>query len=517
MSGTEHGNRYSALVVRQWLTEWDEVSFSAESGQARPQPYFYLLSMPAVTLRALAGIHRRDASDPTPRRDDQSIQRRHDPERSLEIRRFVREGYPFSTLSLAQRRAPDNLRLRKPGWLPTAVVVNVLRPGDKRRAGGSLVREDAVVISGDPDNEELVDFHLPNSWSTRGWNPTGIHPIEVIDGQHRLWAFNQDDENLSFHLPVVAFYDLDVSWQAYLFWTINIKPKRINSSLAFDLYPLLREQDWLLAGEGAMVYRETRAQELTEALWSTEESPWFRRINMLGDTGVRRTQPVTQAAFVRSLITTFVRAWFTPRTTIGGLFGGGAEAGEEGGLGWPRVQQAAFLVAVWRMLDDAIANSDARWAETLREEEGPEDSHVADVDAAFASQSCLLSSDQGVRPVLSVFNDLTYVVARKYDLRSWQIEDVDDDLAPGTVSRALEEVLEHPIADFLRRVCDDLATYDWRNSKAPGLTQEERAAKLVFRGSGGYKELRRQLVEHLRDSDDPEVAETAESVFNRTT
>ncbi len=80
----------------------------------------------------------------------------------------------------------------------------------------------------------------------------------------------------------MAFYGLDVSWQAYLFWTINIKPKRINPSLAFDLYPLLRAEDWLDKAEGHYVYRESRSQELTEALWSNPDSPWYDRINMLG-------------------------------------------------------------------------------------------------------------------------------------------------------------------------------------------------------------------------------------------
>ena len=92
---------------------------------------------------------------------------------------------------------------------------------------------------------------------------------------------------------MVAFHSLDISWQAYLFYTINIKPKKINRSLAFDLYPLLRTEDWLETAEGAAIYRETRAQEITEILWSHPASPWRAKINMLGDTGVKY---VTQAA-----------------------------------------------------------------------------------------------------------------------------------------------------------------------------------------------------------------------------
>src|SRR6202012_1693477 len=123
-------------------------------------------------------------------------------------------------------------------------------------------------------------LHLPQG----GVTADGIPPIEVIDGQHRLFAFDDPDADVEdYHLPVVAFHGLDISWQAYLFWTININPKKINPSLAFDLYPLLRSEDWLDRAESHPIYRETRAQELTEILWSHPSSAWYDKINMLGE------------------------------------------------------------------------------------------------------------------------------------------------------------------------------------------------------------------------------------------
>ena len=44
---------------------------------------------------------------------------------------------------------------------------------------------------------------------------------------------------------------------------------------------------------------------------------------------------------------------------------------------------------------------------------------------------------------------------------------------------------------------DGVATYDWRTSAAPNLKDDERTLKAAFRGSGGYKELRLQLLRHL--------------------
>src|SRR5438445_5291967 len=103
--------------------------------------------------------------------------------------------------------------------------------------------------------------------------PGELPPFEIIDGQHRLYSFEKGVFAEEYQLPVVAFENLDISWQAYLFWTINIKPKRISASMAFDLYPLLRTEDWL-ERFSHYVYRETRAQELVEALWSNPHSPW---------------------------------------------------------------------------------------------------------------------------------------------------------------------------------------------------------------------------------------------------
>ena len=123
-------------------------------------------------------------------------------------------------------------------------------------------------------------------------------------------AFARDGEvDGHFELPVVLFYDLDISWQAYIFWSINVTPTRISPSMAYDLYPLLRTADWLEQVEGPMTYRETRAQELTEALWNHPESPWEKRIGMLG----RERGKVSQAAFVRSLTLSFVRGWSSSR------------------------------------------------------------------------------------------------------------------------------------------------------------------------------------------------------------
>lgn len=301
--------RIPTLKVHQWLKAWESVRFSPRQHRRKPLPHFYLFSLPAAELRSLCGIAHRQAKDLTPRAADLGIQRQLDVERTAEIERFVEFGFPWSTLSPAKRKSPTYNNLRKPGWLPTAILVNILGPDDVRQ-NQKVSDRDLVSI-----DEKTSLLSLPYSTWNEEWEPSRVPPFEVIDGQHRLWAFGENWNTANFELPVVAFSGLDISWQAYLFWTINIKPKRINPSLAFDLYPLLRGEDWLDSDEAHSVYRETRSQELTEALWSHPDSPWYDRINMLGE---RQVPWVTQSSWIKSLLSTLVRPWEGKRSKMGG-------------------------------------------------------------------------------------------------------------------------------------------------------------------------------------------------------
>jgi DGQHR domain-containing protein len=313
-------------------------------------------------------------------------------------------------LSEARRRSAEFNDLRKPGWLPTAIVVNILEKTAERE-NKKVSKSDLIRVCAAGERYSLI---LPYEKWSEDWRPTDVPPLEIIDGQHRLWAFEKTADP-RFELPVVAFYGLDVSWQAYLFWTINIKPKRINASLAFDLYPLLRAEDWLDRGEGHSVYRETRSQELTEVLWSHPDSPWYDRINMLGE---RQNPWVTQSAWIRSLMATFIRRWEARRSSMGGLFGSRIQGGVEV-LDWSRAQQAAFLLYSWRQLHSAIQESSASWARSLRNRANKDHTPASLGDPAFYGAYSLVKTDQGVRGYLHVVNDLCFIMASNLQLRTY--------------------------------------------------------------------------------------------------
>ena len=498
------GRNVRAIKVNQWLFGWDDIEWKPSEYRSKPPDSFYVFSLPASDLRRLSGVYART----TKRRraaEDLGIQRELDQERAGEISRFVEFGYPWSDLSEAKRRSADFADLRQPGWLPTAVIVNVLTSVDTRR-GRTVEIHDVVDFV--EDGNGTATFRLPRGFSKESWSPSGLPPIEVIDGQHRLSAFANVESAEGFELPVVAFVGLDLSWQAYLFYTVNIKPKKINASLAFDLYPLLRTEQWLEKFEGHSIYRETRAQELVDRLWSMEESPWHQRINMLGSRGTKGLM-ATQSAWVRSIMASFVKSWEGPGVRIGGLFGTRIGA-HNTVLPWSLDEQAAFLIFVGRAVQHAVADCERAWARALRDLGGVK---RPDLDPAFFGQHNLLNQDQGIRTLLQVTNDLCYVTADELALDELIAAEGLGKKKNRDLSGILEQFADDDeLSFFIENLALSLASYDWRASGCPGLTDQQRTLKASFRGSGGYRELRGDVLGHLVVSGTDDVSEASSEV-----
>lgn len=237
--------------------------------------------------------------------------------------------------------------------------------------------------------------------------------------------------------------------------------------------------------------------------------------------GERQSGPVTQAAFIRSLIASYVKRARGRGVSIGGLFGEELHVGEQDVLNWNRPQQAAFLIFVWQIISNAIQECDEKWANMLRDiprqEELPLEPDKTKLDPAFTSEYSLLATDQGVRGILYLTNDMCFVAADELKLANWDWkEEIEEDLIdPQDVSDALRQLENQPVGEYLKLIVRKLCEFTWLTSSTPGLTDEERQAQMVFRGSGGYKELRRQLLQLLISSDDKKIRTRAQEVADR--
>lgn len=116
----------------------------------------------------------------------------------------------------------------------------------------------------------------------------------ILDGQHRLFGFLPEYANgTSMDLVVSAFVNLKDEMKAYIFRTINMKQRKINPSLVYDLIPMLRKE-WVQ-------FEDVRAKFFLDYLNNTEDSPWYDGIAMLGG----RERPITQASFMTRLKSLF--------------------------------------------------------------------------------------------------------------------------------------------------------------------------------------------------------------------
>ncbi|MCT9117863.1 DGQHR domain-containing protein [Cupriavidus gilardii] len=505
------------IKVSQWLGTWDQALWTRELPE--PPHNFYVASVPILTLRRLAGVSRRQLEERRHGTRGAGYQRAHQSSRSRSIAQYLRYGYPLS--SQPSLRAEEHRPLIHPGWLPTSILVNVIGSEETRRRRGRdlsvngqhavrVVQEGRNFFLEYPADAEDASFFLPAE---------ALEPIEIIDGQHRLFALDemeQDNFVEDYEVPVVIFDGLTESWQAYLFWVINVEPKKINPSLAFDLYPELRSQAWLESGEGIKVYQEHRAQELTEVLWRHEQSPWRDRIELHGN---RVEGHVSNAAFIRSLMVSFVRRWGA-EAKIGGLFGSLDGAGKTRVLQWKRSQQAAFLIACWTHIHAAIVDKQKKveWISACAAAfmSKPTDERYKinphELHPAFAGSDTLLATDQGARAILVVFNAMCQVAYTHMELETWESDLVSDAPDDEDVTQALREFLQMKAANnFLRGMAENLVEgVEWRTASAPGLTQEEKLRQQAYRGSSGYSSLQSACLASLRGSKNDHIAEAAQ-------
>jgi DNA phosphorothioation-associated DGQHR protein 1 len=67
--------------------------------------------------------------------------------------------------------------------------------------------------------------------------PTLAKLASIVDGQHRLHGFQEASaEKLDMQVPCSIYFDLPNPYQAYLFATINFNQKRVDRSLAYQLF-----------------------------------------------------------------------------------------------------------------------------------------------------------------------------------------------------------------------------------------------------------------------------------------
>jgi len=138
-------------------------------------------------------------------------------------------------------------------------------------------------------------------WSIEPGNPaTLVIPTDeplasVVDGQHRLWAFDFANDSSRADMPLACsvFLDLPNPYQAYLFATVNFNQKKVDRSLAYELWGFDTEDEPPPAWTP-----EKTAVFLTRRLNMDDKSPLRGRILIaaLDDQRVTQQRPAREWA-----------------------------------------------------------------------------------------------------------------------------------------------------------------------------------------------------------------------------
>ncbi len=122
------------------------------------------------------------------------------------------------------------------------------------------------------------------------------------------------------------------------------------------------------------------------------------------------------------------------------------------------------------------------------------------------------NTDQGVRAFLQVVNDVCFLLADDLALKTWPTDQAEAESDLQNVTSALTDLGDQPVAAVLVQLTDALAHFDWRTSSHLSLDETLRTMKSAFRGSGGYRELRRQLLGHLENTASQPVRSVASQI-----
>lgn len=113
----------------------------------------------------------------------------------------------------------------------------------------------------------------------------------VVDGQHRLLGIAKSKFAIEFALPVVFILDATDEQKALIFAIINGKQTRVSASVIYDLFNVV---------EGRNPFKT--AHEIARALNQDENSPFYRRLKMLGKKVKESNEVLSQGTFVTQLV-----------------------------------------------------------------------------------------------------------------------------------------------------------------------------------------------------------------------
>jgi DGQHR domain-containing protein len=139
-----------------------------------------------------------------------------------------------------------------------------------------------ILLALDPGSYNLDDHYI---------EITGENIADIVDGQHRVLGLKESKRATEFVIPVVFVLDATEEQKALIFATINGKQTKVPASIVFDLFGVTTSRS-----------PQKTAHEIARAMNSTPNSPWFRRLKMLGKKTPGSLESLSQGTFIKFLL-----------------------------------------------------------------------------------------------------------------------------------------------------------------------------------------------------------------------
>jgi DGQHR domain-containing protein len=114
---------------------------------------------------------------------------------------------------------------------------------------------------------------------------------DIVDGQHRVLGLKQSNKADQFIVPVVFLLDATEEQKALIFATINGKQTKVPASVIYDLFGVTKTRS-----------PQKTAHEIARAMNSTQSSPWYNRLKMLGKKSPGTMETLSQGTFIKFLL-----------------------------------------------------------------------------------------------------------------------------------------------------------------------------------------------------------------------
>ncbi|HTQ62265.1 MAG TPA: DGQHR domain-containing protein [Candidatus Solibacter sp.] len=199
--------------------------------------------------------------------------------------------------------------------MPASEVIRVARPNPRTYdpetldSGGGIQREPsgrrikAIVEyaeSSDAAFPTAVLLAIRSEDCTLEGNMISISRegvADVVDGQHRILGLRESSAAKNFELPVIFIIDATDEEKALLFAIINGTQTKVPASLLYELYGVTESRS-----------PAKTCHEIARSLNSMPESPWYRRLKMLG----RKSAPGSAESLSQGTFAKFLMPLISP-------------------------------------------------------------------------------------------------------------------------------------------------------------------------------------------------------------